>query len=346
MTRPIVLLHGYSASAQSMSVWHDKLVAQGHDVKDIYVGQFVTLSNEITIKDIAEGFDRALRISGLGDDAEFDALVHSTGGLVIRSWLSTYAARRDRVKHIIGLAPAMFGSPLAAQGRSWLGAVFKGSKDVGSPDFLEAGDKVLDGLELASRFTWELAERDLLGSEPTYGSEADTPWPFIFIGLESYGGLRGAFTHPDGSDGTVRWAGADLNTRKIRIDLRRVPGDTQPPPVTVQPWSNVDIPFVLVPGRNHHTIVADPPDELVEMVRDALAVEDFAAYQAWRGKYPTSSAGKDEWQQFVVRVVDERGDPVPDYFLDVGTLAGGEFQVLDDFGLDVHNYTGDTSFRC
>ena len=63
MTRPIVLLHGYSASAQSMSVWHDRLVAQGHEVKDIYVGQFVTLSNEITIKDIAEGFDRALRIS-------------------------------------------------------------------------------------------------------------------------------------------------------------------------------------------------------------------------------------------------------------------------------------------
>src|SRR3954470_7390078 len=186
MSRPIVLLHGYSASAKSLGPWRDRLVARGYPVAGVHVGEYVTLSNEITIKDIAEAFDRALSVSGPGADAEFDVIVHSTGGLGIRSWLSPYAARRERVKHIIGLAPAMFGSPLAHKGRSWLGAVFKGAKDARSPDFLESGDQVLSGLELGSRFTWELAERDLLGPEATYGQGPDTPWPFVFIGLEGY----------------------------------------------------------------------------------------------------------------------------------------------------------------
>lgn len=345
--RPVILLHGYSAEAKTMHPWRQLLIDHGYDASEIRLGQYISLSNEITIKDVAEAFDRALRAQGgLSDDEDFDVIVHSTGGLVIREWLTTYEARRARVKHIIGLAPAMFGSPLAHQGRSFLGAVFKGHKDVLSPDFMEAGTQVLSGLELGSSYTWKLAERDLLGNEPTYGTGADTPWPFVFIGSRSYGGLRSLFTNPDGSDGTVRWSAAGLNTRKFLVDLRCTPGDDEPDRLRSAPWSNVDAPLVFVDRCNHGTIVSDPPDTLVKMVLEALEVDDFDAYRGWAGRHADSAGDMKQWQQFVVRLADERGDPVKDYYLDVGTLDGGEFKVLDHFAMDVHPYTDDPSYRC
>ena len=47
--------------------------------------------------------------------------------------------------------------------RSLLGALANGHKQLG-PDFLEAGDQVLDALELGSRFGWELSHADLCGA--------------------------------------------------------------------------------------------------------------------------------------------------------------------------------------
>ncbi len=151
---PIVLVHGYSDMGASFRTWRDLLQARGYDATTIHIGNYVSLSNEVTIKDIAEGFDRALRErAGLKPDEPFDAIVHSTGMLVVREWLVAYASRNERLKHLVGLAPATFGSPMAHKGRSWLGAIFKGGKEPG-PDFMEAGDLVLAGLELGSRYTW------------------------------------------------------------------------------------------------------------------------------------------------------------------------------------------------
>jgi pimeloyl-ACP methyl ester carboxylesterase len=350
--RPIVLLHGYSAEAKSMMRWRDELVGRGYDATTLHVGQYVSLANEVTIKDIAEGFDRALRLrAGLEPDEPFDAIVHSTGGLVIREWLATYATRTKRLKRLIGLAPAMFGSPLAHKGRSWMGALFKGDKDIDNPDFMEAGRLVLSGLELGSSYSWRLAERDLV-ERPIYDDSPDTPFPFIFIGLKDYGFLKRLFVDEPGSDGTVRWAAAGLNTRKIEIDLTREPGADEEPRVTVQPWAELNIPLVLVPDVNHGTIVSDPPKELVDMVSEALAVEDKEAYGEWVERYSVHaqerwrSIDKPHWQQFVTRAVDERGDPVRDYYLEVGSVENGEFVAVEDFSLEAHPFTDDTSYRC
>ncbi len=132
MTRnPVVLIHGYSAEGKSFDKWVEALLNRGYDIKHIHIWSYRTLTNEVTIKDIAEGFDRALRIrEGLDSDQPFDAIVHSTGILVIRAWLTTYRERRDRLKHLIGLAPASFGSPLASKGRGWLAAIFKGNREI------------------------------------------------------------------------------------------------------------------------------------------------------------------------------------------------------------------------
>jgi len=349
---PIVLIHGYSDDGASFKAWERVLAERGYDVAMIHACSYRSLTNEVTIKDIAEGFDRALRIrAGLDEDQPFDAIVHSTGMLVIRSWLTAYAGRRDRLKHLIGLAPATFGSPLAHKGRSWLGALFKGNRHLG-PDFLEAGDRVLDGLELASRFTWDLAHLDLLGEETFYGPTRGTPYVFIFCGNQGYGGLQQFFDEP-GTDGTVRWASCPLNTRKIILDLTRDPErEGSEKRISIADWKNKDIPLISIDGKNHGTILSDPGDDLADLVESALNVSSAPTFDQWIGdatkKTQRARARIDEWQQFVVRAVDERGDPISDYNLQLfrrGSGAAGDDNI-HQFDLDVHTYKGDSSLRC
>src|SRR5215212_7023796 len=244
--RPLVLIHGYSDRGTSFKRWVQALQQRGYDVHNIRVSNYQSLTNEVTIKDIAEGLDRALRVTAnLDNDEPFDAIVHSTGGLVIRAWLTAYQGRADRLKHLVMLAPANFGSPMAHKGRSWLGALFKGGKDLG-PDFLEAGDRILSGLELGSRFTWDLAHLDLVGPDTYYGPTKRTPYAFVFIGTSDYGWLKRAVTEP-GTDGTVRWSGCGLNCRKITVDLTRDPARPENEDrITIGGWSNTDMPLVLV----------------------------------------------------------------------------------------------------
>jgi len=348
---PLVLIHGYSDLGASFEPWRRALTGRGYEVSSIHVGNYRSLTNEVTIKDIAEGLDRALRIrAGLAADEPFDAIVHSTGMLVIRAWLTAYAKRRDRLKHLIGLAPATFGSPLAHKGRSWLGALFKGNRERG-PDFLEAGDRILDGLELGSRFTWDLAHLDLLGDEPFYGATRSTPFVFVFCGTKAYTGMRGLMNDA-GTDGTVRWAGAPLNTRKVILDLTLDPSRPgSEKRVSIAEWKNIDVDLTPVAGVNHGTILSAPPADLVEMVDGALRVTSGPGLEQWkkdaRRRTAATRQRMNEWQQFVFRAVDERGDPIADYNIQLFTRgARGVVRDLRDFDLSVHAYAADPSFRC
>jgi hypothetical protein len=350
--RPIVIVHGYSDKGKSAAEWCRLLTAAGYDATSIHVSEYVSLSNEVTIKDIAEGFDRSLRIrAGLGTDEEFDAIVHSTGILVIRSWLTTYASRAARLKHLIGLAPATFGSPMAHKGRSLLGGIFKGSHKWG-PDFMEAGDRVLSGLELGSAFTWDLAHKDFISEKPSYGPDAATPYPFIFIGLKDYGLVKRIVTEP-GTDGTVRWAGAGFNARKITVDLTREAGERENPRVHFGAWTNEGVPLVLLADHNHGSIFGQPTADLFQSVQDALSVSTAAEYDGWRQRHETLSeenrkaAGANRWQQFVTRLVDERGDGITDYYVELYTRGkDGTFHEIENFNLDFHAYREDPSYRC
>lgn len=348
---PLVLVHGYSDAGKSFNHWKKRLAALGYPARLIHTVTYESLTNEVSIKDIAEGFDRALRLKvGLAADEDFDAIVHSTGMLVIRSWLTTYPSRRSRLKRLIGLAPATFGSPLAHTGRSTLGALFKGRKELGA-DFLEAGDEVLQGLELGSRFTWDLAHKDLIGKKPFYGPDADTPYVFVFCGTAAYGGLRRLVNQP-GTDGTVRLAGAALNTRKISIDLTRpADGSEVRKRVQLERWSNMAAPVYLVPGLNHATILTAPADALVAQVYSALQVSTKDQFESWStqaaAQYGAERADTRRFQQFVVHAVDERGDGIPDYNVQVLTDDGqGGRREVAGFDLDVHVYGRDRSLRC
>lgn len=345
---PVLLIHGYSDTGRSFGRWRSVLEARGHDVASVHVGNYVSLSNEVTIKDIAEGLDRAIRDTpGLGGDEPFDAIVHSTGMLVIRSWLTSSSERKRRVrrlKRLIALAPASFGSPLAHKGRSWLGSAFKGTWTPG-PDFMEAGDEVLYGLEMGSAFTWDLAHRDLIGKEVLYDTTPDTPYVFVFCGSDGYGGVK-RLVNPSGSDGTVRWSACSLDTRKITLNVMAgVKGRR----VTVAAAPDQEIPMLPVAGLNHATILRRPSDPLVRLVLDALEVASAQGHAAWLAAARAATAGARDamrrWQQFVIRVVDERGDAVPDWNMRLQREGGGK-RGISDFDLDVHVYRRDPSYRC
>ena len=389
LARPLVLIHGYSDEGQAFLPLRDALAQRGFPLTNINICSYVTLNNEISIKDIAEGLERAFRnhpVLGKSPDFEFDAIVHSTGMLVLRSWLTNYGLRSSentrlrRLKHLIGLAPATWGSPQAHKGRTWLGALVKGDKNPIGPDFLNAGDRVLEGLELGSSFTWDLAHVDLLGKEPYYDHGANTPFVAVFIGNEPYSGLTSVANDP-GTDGTVRWAGCALNTRKIRIDLTRMPTDPDGARVPIdangiarqRAWisqfadNRLDVPMIPVDGRNHGTIIHSPEPGMVDLIAGFLKVGDAGSetYDAWLGGATTygkkglakmlvnpdtgffgrlfgAADGLEGWQQFVVHAKDERGDPVTDYMVEV--IKDGE--IFKPMYTEVHAYGPDASYRC
>ncbi len=361
-TNKIALIHGYSDHGASFETWAGKLRARGYDAKQINICNYISLNNEITIPDLGEGLNRALQDVGWAD-AEFDAIVHSTGMLVIRAYLANDAQRPQNLKHLVGLAPATWGSPLASLGRSFIGTLFRGNKQLG-PDFLAAGDLILEGLELGSEFTWDLAHRDLFGDKPIFTDSPNSPYAAVFIGNTPYTGIRELLTQP-ATDGTVRWAGCGLNTRKYVVDLRRGVPDEQR--MMVQDWAagRQRIPMFAVDGRNHGSILADPADDLADMVVKFLSVSSAGDLEQWTAAAKTWSdpalqkmkmdkgVAIDGWQQFVFHLIDEYRNPVPDYVVDLFTqdptgLEGDELEAatMTEFDLDVHAYGPDKSYRC
>jgi hypothetical protein len=361
MPNPIVLLHRYGSSGYAFGKFRDLLVKQGRTVKDIYIGNYVTLNNEITVDDIANGFDHSLRVNGLANQ-EFDAMVHSTGMLVMRAWLTTentLTKRQGLLKRLIALAPATFGSPIAAKGRSLLGRIFMGNKEIG-PDFLNSGNLVLSNLELGSEYTWNLAHKDMIDQQ-VYGPDKSTPYVFVFDGTSDYGTLAEIFLPADqkGSDGVVRWSGVALNTRKITLNLTGPTNRMQ-----WSDWSGVNIPLIPISGVNHNQIMSEPPPGLVDLVVKALKVDSLDAFNKFHEVDVRATQEVidgwaqikgDPWQQFVVHARDNHGHPIVDYSLSVVTIGDNGAAVTDENGRaiefaefeeDVHPFAADLSYRC
>lgn len=376
----VLLIHGYSADWRAFVPWHDALQAAGVDTTPIAIGNYVTLNNEVTIKDLGEAFDRALLFTpwstGTQDDTfTFDAIVHSTGMLVLRQWLtndpyprSDPRSRIRRLKHLVGLAPATFGSPQAEKGRSWIGALVKGNKDLG-PDFLNAGDQVLLGLELASSYTWDLTHKDMLLTPPLYATGPDTPYVAVFIGNTGYTGVSSVANSP-GSDGTVRWGGCALNTRKVSLDLRRSPQlkneAGQVTRCTISPWAaeRLAAPMIAVDGKNHGTIISDPDPNVRDFIARFLRIADAETYSTWEAaalKFGQSAldkmnkesaegnSGGAGWQQLIIHMVDDHGDGVSDYNFQL--FIGDDLSQSDDPSYPsvpfiADSFSADNSYRC
>jgi len=202
------------------------LRALGFEVHELFLGDYLTLYDEITLTDLGQAMTQALTdenaTHGLGlERHSFDMVVHSTGALVVREFLRQFCrdeadqlqANLTPVRNCLMLAAANFGSYLASKGKSFFGRFAKGWKWDG---FFQSGERILDALELASPYTFALAEDDLFSDDFPLFDPANVR-ATVLVGTTAFGGL-GKVVHEPGSDNTVRVATANLNARHLRID--------------------------------------------------------------------------------------------------------------------------------
>jgi pimeloyl-ACP methyl ester carboxylesterase len=378
MPNNVVLIHGWSATSASMANVSTFLRGQGFAVTDLWLGDYISLDDDVRVEDVAKRMDVVLQQAVAAGEVHrpFDMIVHSTGGLVSREWLVRYGpgwASGCPLKRLLMLAPANFGSRLAAQGKSMIGRIVKGWNN-----WFQTGEQMLRELELASSYQWGLARRDLISETPGQPSPygPGKVLPFVICGSRGYTDGLSKIANESGSDGTVRPAAANLNVLGMTLDFA-----TDPDNPVVTPWSPrqgaEQLAFVVLPDRNHASIL-DPADlvgsasgaQLGRLVVEALTCAD-ADYAALCGRWDAvceatatlnpSAPGvfqKDtpapenlhQYMQVITRVVDDDGQSVDDYFLEFfSPQVPGEEDSVDfhrQVLKDVQVNSIDNSARC
>jgi hypothetical protein len=336
------MIHGWSVTSETLKPLSAFLKKAGVNVIDIWLADYLSLNDEITVQDLGQAMGRAIRDKKISQDSkQFDVIVHSTGGLVVRQYLNHYFGNQpDKcpIAHLLMLAPANFGSPLAHLGKSMIGRLRLGWK---WDHFLQSGAGILDALELASPISWQMAERDLFNPENKLFT-TDNIYTTILVGTDAYpGGLAGAM-HEDGSDGTVRTATANLNASFIKL-LFKDEGAFESYP---QKKYYDPIAFGVPYGHNHGSIITPDAwdDRLKEIVLRSLQINSKKQYDDHllelnhlteetfaKGAQETEGSAKQkdkaaryhQYQHVVTRVHDQFGAGIDDYFIEF-------FQKQDD----------------
>src|SRR5262245_25545380 len=159
MANPVLILHGWSDTYRSfvpLRQWFRRLAVP---VEQVWLGDYASMQDDVTFDDLADGLQtrvhemQARSVLPRFEPFSLDVVLHSTGGPVFRHWLNLYlneecGGKADRcpVRSVVMLAPANFGSRLAAQGKSALAKLFKGGVSGG----FQTGRRILEGLELGS----------------------------------------------------------------------------------------------------------------------------------------------------------------------------------------------------
>lgn len=358
---PIVVIHGWSDNSESFIKLSEKLEREtGQTAEQVWLGDYVSLDHDVRLSDIATALEVAWIEKGLpATKNSVDVIVHSTGALVIRMWMDVFYAakgKRPPVENLVMLAPANFGSPLAHKGRSLIGRVFKGAK---SDKPLQTGTQLLKALEMASPFTWDLAERDRFQSNVfSNGGVRCT----VIVGNAPYSGIKG-IAHEDGSDGTVYVSTANLNCARVEIAVARSSTGEDKISLRSQKKSRGTAAFLLLNGFDHGEITGKErlPEQLVDPILKALRVKagQFAqwcaecdeATRAVSAKYARKrDAERHDFQNTVFRVRDDQGHPIEDYTVEFyGSFTAPKDRWARVFNRDVsgktHPYSDNNAFR-
>lgn len=363
MSRQVAILHGWSDKSESFKPLAKFLKRNGYSTVPIFLGDYISLRDDVKIDDVAKRMEEVVREkmakpTGSRErlNSSFDLIVHSTGGLVARCWISMhYGARSCPVRNLVMLAPANFGSKLAHKGRSMLGRVFKGWRTG-----LETGEEMLHALELSSSFQWELAQSDLF--TPPGVAETDAPViygpdrvrPFVIVGTHPYTELTAKLTNENGSDGTVRVAAANLNAYGMTVDFSGDPQRLIQPQVTAWEKRGGDqgrFPLAVLPDRTHGDIVR--PDEpglskvpkvqaqLGQLILQALQMNTAQQYskavQDWQAvslETRTYAGASDDAQKHRDQTFKKRNTP-PEYFHEYYQIF---VRAEDEFGVEIPDY--------
>jgi len=153
--KPIILIHGYSAESPGSDLTSITQIYGDlpHDLKDSYevieidLSRYVSLNDSVSVQDIAFALDRVL--NELHADllkSGFHVIIHSTGALVIRTWVQLFSPKPSPLCNLIYLAGANFGSGWASIGQGQIARWGRFVFERGA----QRGVKVLQALELGS----------------------------------------------------------------------------------------------------------------------------------------------------------------------------------------------------
>ena len=364
MTNPllVVFVHGWSVtSTDTYGELPARLKREAAksggpplDVRNIYLGQYVSFRDEVRLEDIARAFDAAITdlLGAIGGSRRIVCITHSTGGPVVRDWLDRFYVRPGRLgqcplSHLIMLAPANFGSALAQLGKSRLARLANWF------DGVEPGQRVLDWLELGSPEAFDLNSRWITGYDALKLTTAANPL-FLFvltgdrIDRKLYDHLN-SYTGELGSDGVVRAAAANLNATYVRLEQAQPDrGDTLARAKTklrglvvaaVQHAPRTA--FKIIPGASHSgdrmgimRSVTQTSDlhPTAEAILRCLQVTDDAGYASLCAAFESENAAH---QAPANRLEIEHVPVIPDreYIHDPHSML--IFRLLDDHGAHV-----------
>ncbi len=305
----IVFVHGWSVrSTETYGSLPARLEKElGLPVDHIYLGKYVSFDDSVTLDDLSLAFDAAVREKAL---TRFAAITHSTGGPLIRNWVTKFAARPLTLRHLIMLAPANHGSALAQLGKGRLGRIKAFFESI------EPGQKVLDWLELGSEEQWDL-NRAWLDYEPsheglfTYSLAGDSIDSKLYDHLNSYTGEAG-------SDGVVRVAAANMNFESVRLE-QQPNGELASVSWRRTPRSA----FRIVPGMAHggekmgimRSIPLEGPHPTLDAILACFRVETESDYLALCDQWRADNRAQQPHTMLVFRVSDTRGELISDYDL-------------------------------
>src|SRR5258708_856974 len=366
MARQVLIIHGWSDTSRSFHALASFLAAHGYAPKLLWLGDYISRDDDVRVEDVGKRMSEVIAdMSKSGElDKSFDVIVHSTGGLVVREWVTSWykgSAQQCPMKRLVMLAPANYGSKLAATGKSFLGRIVKGYDN-----WFQSGKAMLNDLELSSPFQWALVQRDVLqmpGADANRYYGEDRVWPFVIVGTHPYASALRQIVNEDGSDGTVRVCAANLNARGVTFDFREADMKEL---VTI--WDSrleADVPLAVLPTRTHGSITdpdrtdrdnqekiqetADEKQQLGRLILQALGCADFDEYRsiqaAWDAVCEQTAArhlnaqadDADYFHQYLQMnacVVDDQGHPVDDYFLE---FFSSETKRNDDANVYLHS---------
>lgn len=367
--RIVLLIHGWSVrNTDSYGGLPERLKLENRrapdlqlDVRQIWLSEYISFHNEVTIPDIARAFQAALERE-LGDalaaGQRFACITHSTGGPVIRAWLHHFYISAGRKKlplsHLIMLAPANFGSALVQLGLSKLSrlkAWFEG---------VDVGTGVLDWLELGSPQSLALNLEWLAKGAACIGPQG--LFPFVLTGQSHDPHLYdhvNSYTAETGSDGVIRVAAANLNYTYVELaqqqpaaDKKAGLGFSAPALTAKSPKVSPAVPMAVIPGVCHSDVrmgimrsipADDRPHPTVTAILQCLRVGSMREYAALFDTFRAQSAEVQQQEQvedrsalgpfdhqvmvdpcsmLIFRVHDDEGKPIKDF--DLILTAGKE----------------------
>lgn len=354
----IVIIHGWSDSYKSFISLRDFLQKKyGASVTLISLADYITLDDNVTFDDLSEAMNAAWIDKKIPTKKRsVDIIAHSTGGLVVRHWLTKYfEPDNNPVFKMLMLAPANFGSPIAHKGRSFIGRAIKGFQL--NAKMFQTGELILRGLEMASPFSWKLSEKDLFSNDQWYG--ANKILCTVIVGTEGYDGIS-SIANQNGTDGTVAVSTANLNSKHISLDFSKNP---QVPTFKVRP-SNAEIAFARIPDENHQTIAGKGRSGLspaVEgFINKALTVNDgnlsnhiqnLANYSI-SARTKASNDFNEPYCNVVIHLTDHYGSDINDYIIEFYAKRGDRrvndslTRIIQEKIISkVHTYNTNASYR-